>query len=1044
MKRLISFVLFLFLTSLIFAQNNCLTFDGEDDYISISNESNFDFSSTLTIEAWIYAESVQSQWTGVVTKGDNAWRIQFTSGGLLNFSTGGGSIQLSESILNGWYHIACVADGSNLYIYLNGRLEVSGNQGGNIHTSNEVVNIGNTTNMTGRYFDGLIDEVRIWSDVRDISEIRQNMYRELNGDEQGLTGYYKFSESSGTSLNDATSGNNDGTLTNMSGDEWVNSGAFAGPRRCLDFDGSDNYVEIPNLAESSSGTIEMWILPDATDAENPILGNGAVGNLSLALRVTSDYKLRFSAHDGSWHEVYSDAGTVSTTEWIHIAAAWNGSTASIYINGIYQNNVGCSSPTSFGGNWHIGGSTISGTMDYFAGTLDEVRIWNDARSDEEIQNNMCRTLDGDEDNLVAYYRFDQLNTDGQTTLYDITTNRNNGTLYNMDPTADWVECTAFDTWIGWFDTSWGDSKNWSRGVPDNSENVGIFKWTLGHTPTIGSSSSAKSLVIGLLETLILNSSLSIYGNLYELGELTHNSQTVTCAGSGAQFLVGSLDFYDLVINNSSSDKKVSAWWTTSLQVDNNLTVTDGIFYSKSYYKNVNIAADGTLELSGNITVSGNWDNDGTFTHNDHKVTFDGSASQTIDGNNSTTFYDMTVTNTSGVVLGNSNTVNHTLDLNNDSKVTLGSNTLTIGSSGSITNYDADSYIVTNSTGVLKRKSVGGSNVTFPIGNAAYNPVIINNGGIPDNFSVKVTDGTPSSIVDATRVVNRTWTITEDVAGWSDALLMLQWNGGETGGNFDIENQLVMGRYLGSGTNWETKSASWGGTGPYAAAASGFTSFSDFVVASGGSGTLPVILSTFTAQFIENIPTIHWSTQSELDNMGWFIYRNEENNFSSSEVISDMIEGQGTTTQQQFYTYEDDIENPEVGDTYYYWLESVDYSGIIQHYDRVAILTIPDTHGSNNNLVPVPERFGLFQNEPNPVVSSTRIAFNLPETAKVDLAIYNLKGQLVKKLYSGKTSKHTVMWDGKDEDEKKLENGVYFYRLIVNGKIEGIRKLILMK
>ncbi len=209
-------------------------------------------------------------------------------------------------------------------------------------------------------------------------------------------------------------------------------------------------------------------------------------------------------------------------------------------------------------------------------------------------------------------------------------------------------------------------------------------------------------------------------------------------------------------------------------------------------------------------------------------------------------------------------------------------------------------------------------------------------------------------------------------------------------------------------------------------------------------TLPVVLSSFTAQFIENTPTLYWTTQSETDNMGWFVYRGEENDFTSSEVISEFIEGHGTTTQQQSYLYEDDIENPEVGDTYYYWLESIDYGGIINHYDNVAILTIPDNHGSTNNLIPKPERFGLLQNEPNPVINSTRIAFNLTEIAKIDLTIYNLKGQIVKKLYSGNTSKHTVMWDGKDEQGTELNNGVYLYRLLVNGKTAETKKLILMK
>ena len=209
-------------------------------------------------------------------------------------------------------------------------------------------------------------------------------------------------------------------------------------------------------------------------------------------------------------------------------------------------------------------------------------------------------------------------------------------------------------------------------------------------------------------------------------------------------------------------------------------------------------------------------------------------------------------------------------------------------------------------------------------------------------------------------------------------------------------------------------------------------------------TLPVEFSAFTAQFIENTPTLYWETQSETDNMGWFVYRSEENDFTSSDKISEFIEGHGTTTQPQSYLYEDRIQNPEVGSIYYYWLESIDYSGIINHYDKVAILTIPDAHGSSGNLVPIPERFGLLQNEPNPVVNSTRIAFNLPETAQVDLNIYNLKGQLVKTLYSGVTSKHTIMWDGKDNDGNVVENGVYFYKMTLNGNTKETKKLILMK
>jgi predicted outer membrane repeat protein len=209
-------------------------------------------------------------------------------------------------------------------------------------------------------------------------------------------------------------------------------------------------------------------------------------------------------------------------------------------------------------------------------------------------------------------------------------------------------------------------------------------------------------------------------------------------------------------------------------------------------------------------------------------------------------------------------------------------------------------------------------------------------------------------------------------------------------------------------------------------------------------TLPVGLSAFTAQFFENIPTLYWSTESETDNMGWFVYRADENDFTASEKISDFIEGHGTTTQQQSYIYEDTIQEPEVGDTLYYWLESIDYSGQVNHYDKVVVLTIPDHDDPGQGLIPESIEYGLFQNIPNPVISSTKIAFNLKEVAKIDLTIYNLKGQLVKKLFSGVASTKTVEWDGKDELGKELTPGVYFYNLIVNGKTAETKKLIFMK
>ena len=98
--------------------------------------------------------------------------------------------------------------------------------------------------------------------------------------------------------------------------------------------------------------------------------------------------------------------------------------------------------------------------------------------------------------------------------------------------------------------------------------------------------------------------------------------------------------------------KVSAQGS-SLVVSNHLNITDGIFESASDYHDVTIASGATLELTGDITVSGNWTNDGTFTPGTHTVTFDGSTDQNISGTNFTHFQNLIVNKSSGEIITNS-------------------------------------------------------------------------------------------------------------------------------------------------------------------------------------------------------------------------------------------------------------------------------------------------------------------------------------------------------------------------------------------------------
>jgi hypothetical protein len=144
-------------------------------------------------------------------------------------------------------------------------------------------------------------------------------------------------------------------------------------------------------------------------------------------------------------------------------------------------------------------------------------------------------------------------------------------------------------------------------------------------------------------------------------------------------------------------------------------------------------------------------------------------------------------------------------------------------------YSSANYIKTTGTGGLKR-NVGSTNITFPIGTSStFNPVVLNNSGTLDKFTTRVKSTFDNAPVDANKVVNRQWTISEAVAGGSNASVTLQWNSAQEAAGFTRNTDLVVSRY--NGGSWEGKSANLNGTDPYTAAGFGFTSFSNFIVES---------------------------------------------------------------------------------------------------------------------------------------------------------------------------------------------------------------------
>lgn len=102
--------------------------------------------------------------------------------------------------------------------------------------------------------------------------------------------------------------------------------------------------------------------------------------------------------------------------------------------------------------------------------------------------------------------------------------------------------------------------------------------------------------------------------------------------------------------------------------------------------------------------------------------------------------------------------------------------------------------------------------------------------------------------------------------------------------------------------------------------------------------------------------------------------------------------------------------------------------------------------SSDPQIPALNAAVIHQNYPNPFNPETTISFSLPRGGNTSLAVYNLKGQLVKHLHTDlnlPAGEHSVAWDGRDEQGLAVSSGVYFCRLSCGGETV-MRKMVLAK
>ena len=227
MKKLLSVLtILIFIISGLNAQNYSLSFDGQNDYVSIENDGSFGGLSELTLQAFIKVtrngetNAIIANHSGgdgsfYLTLDDFAGRygqIRFNIGTSSGTRGGGTTFLLEESDVSKWIHITATYDGSTVNLYKNGIFLSSANSTGKLlNCSTVYISRQNTT-----YFDpfsGLIDEVRIWNRALSDIEIVSRISPLTNPvSETGLIAYWNFNEGVERAVNDLSGNNHHGII----------------------------------------------------------------------------------------------------------------------------------------------------------------------------------------------------------------------------------------------------------------------------------------------------------------------------------------------------------------------------------------------------------------------------------------------------------------------------------------------------------------------------------------------------------------------------------------------------------------------------------------------------------------------------------------------------------------------------------------------------------------------------------------------------------------------------------------------------------------
>ena len=348
MKQLNSLIILLILSvflSPVFAQKSLLL-NGSTQYAT-STSGGPTGTSSRTVECWIRSSTNIATQQVMVDMGNMTTGRRFTFNliynGKIRIEVGGNGFHTSSNVADGkWHHVAVTFNNSlstTAIIYVDGVQEASGNFSVSVNTGTDPIIIGRRNDAIN-YFDGDIDEVRIWSTDLSQATIRNWMCKELNSSHpnySSLHTYFKMDTLSGTTMRDYSGNSRNATTTGSP--TWRNEGAPVGVSSVNTYGGSSLFLTHPdgdslrvsNISGSPSGVHVFYrnTAPNKTGIPSGILSFDSSRHWGVHVvgGTNSSYNMNYYFTQNTHYQNYGICGIKWLSRNDNSVASWANSGA---------------------------------------------------------------------------------------------------------------------------------------------------------------------------------------------------------------------------------------------------------------------------------------------------------------------------------------------------------------------------------------------------------------------------------------------------------------------------------------------------------------------------------------------------------------------------------------------------------------------------------------------------------------------------------------------------------------------------------------------